>query len=77
MPYGICGSAIDWILSFLSGHSQQVFYKGRLSIKLQLLFGAPQGSVLGPYILFLLYTAELCTAHFKLCDHLCGHVVRF
>ena len=36
----------------------QVFYRGRLSTKLLLLFGVRQGSVLDP-ILFILYAAEL------------------
>jgi len=44
--FGLRGSAYHWIASFLYGRSQQVFYKGRLSAKLQLLFGVPQGSVL-------------------------------
>ena len=56
--FGICGPAVDWISSFLSGRVQQVFYRGRLSTKLLLLFGVRQGSVLGP-ILFILYAAEL------------------
>jgi len=47
----------NWIASFLYGRSQQVFYKGHLSAKLQLLFGVPR-VCFGP-ILFLLYTAEL------------------
>jgi len=35
------------IASFLSGRSQRVLYRGRLSAEWQLLFGVPQGSVLG------------------------------
>jgi len=56
--FGVCGTAHDWIASFLSGRSQRVLYRGRLSAEWQLLFGIPHGSILGP-ILFLLYIAEL------------------
>ena len=34
--FRVHGSAYDWISSFLYERSQQVFYKGRLSAKLQL-----------------------------------------
>jgi len=47
--YGICGTAYDWIASFLHRRSQQVLYRGRLSAEWQLLLGVPQGSVLGLY----------------------------
>ena len=56
--YGIEGLAIEWIRSFLVDRTQQVAFRGQLSGILRLVFGVPQGSVLGP-LLFLLYTAEL------------------
>ena len=56
--FGIRGSVVGWIESYLRGRTQQVVYKGQLSEVVRLEFGVPQGSVCGP-ILFLLYTAEV------------------
>ena len=56
--YGIEGLAIEWIRSFLVDRTQQVAFRGQLSGILRLVFGVPQGSVLGP-LLSLLYMAEL------------------
>ena len=56
--FDINGSALAWIASFLDGRTQQVCYNGRLSAISFLLFGIPQGSVLGP-LLYLLYTADV------------------
>jgi len=47
---GIGNTALDWIRSFLSGRTQQVTSA--------VLFGLPQGAVLGP-LLHILYTAPL------------------
>ena len=55
--FGICGNALTWIRSFLHERCQQVTYKGQLSALTELLFGVPQGSVLGP-LLFLLYSVH-------------------
>jgi len=46
--FGINDTALKWITSFLSDRSQQISYSGRLSATVSLLFGVPQGSILGP-----------------------------
>ena len=55
---GLSGVVLDWIKSFLSDHTQQISYNGQLSAMLEVLFGVPHGSVLGP-LLYILYTADL------------------
>ena len=56
--YGIRGSTLKWIQSFLSGRSQQVVLNGKVSDSCTVLSGVPQGSVLGP-LLFLCYINDL------------------
>ena len=56
--YGIGGSALAWIVSFLTDRTQQVSYNGHLSAISSLIFGVPQGSSCGP-LLYRLYSAEV------------------
>ncbi len=55
---GIKGTCLKWFTSYLSNRTQMVKINDAISDSINVKFGVPQGSVLGP-ILFTLYTAPL------------------
>jgi len=58
--FGISSTALSWIKSYFLNHSFYVNIDNSKSSVFQLLYGVPQGSVLGP-LLFILYTTLLST----------------
>ena len=56
--FGISGTALEWFRSYLNRRSQRVMVQGSLSQSLNLDFGVPQGSCLGP-LLFTIYASKL------------------
>jgi len=46
--FGITGNALSWFVSYLSDRFQSVTIDGRVSSPQRLVYGVPQGSVLGP-----------------------------
>ena len=56
--FGISGTALEWFRPYLNGRSQRVMVQGNLCQNLDLDFGVPQGSCLGP-LLFTFYASKL------------------
>ena len=56
--FGVCSMALKWFSSYLNLRFQAIKIGSTLSELHELLFGVPQGSVLGP-LLFFLYTTPL------------------
>ena len=56
--YGVTGTVLQWIKSYLNGRSQKIIVNGSCSKSFPIPYGVPQGSVIGPLI-FILYTGPL------------------
>ena len=69
--YGISGTALNWIRSYLSNWVERVKLLDKLGEPFKTDYGVPQGSVLGP-LLFTLYTTPLSSviSRHNICHHL-------
>jgi len=63
--FGICGSAIIWLQSFISDRQQYIAIGAEQSASVNYTSGVPQGSVFGPllFAMDILSVGNVVTAH--------------
>ena len=57
--YGIRETVYNWFKSYLIGRSQQVNYNSHISNIRTITFSVPQGSILGPLLLYMLMISQI------------------
>ena len=53
--YGVRGIALKWFENYITKHYQCVKYNNEVSQKKEICCGVPQGSILGPLLIFYIY----------------------